>query len=61
MPHTSGLLTQQEMLGTVELVTHTDPEKFMSSSPLGLDNTSESWSVASHGKWCSQEVERERD
>ena len=52
----SVLMTQQEMLGTVWFVTNTDPGKFMNSSALGLDHTTETWWVASYGRWCSQRV-----
>ena len=57
---TNVLMTQQYMLVTVDLVTNSDPDKFMSSNALGLGHTSESWWVARHGRWCSQQVERKR-
>ena len=46
-------MTNEEFLGSgsVELTTSTDVEKFMCPAAMGLNKTSESWFVASHGRW----------
>ena len=61
---TSLLIKNQEFLGTNELTISNDPENFMSAKALGLESGqgSESWWIASHGRWYSQVIwQRERE
>ena len=49
---TDLLIMSDEFLGTNELKMSMDPEVFMHKDSLGLSTSSESWWVASHGRWC---------
>ena len=49
---TDLLIMSDEFLGTHELRRSEDPEIFMQKDALGLNTCSESWWIASHGRWC---------
>ena len=49
---TDLLIMSDEFLGTNELRKCEDPEVFLHKDALGLNTSSESWWVASHGRWC---------
>ena len=49
---TDLLIMSDEFLGTHELRRTDEPELFMSKLALGLNQSAESWWIASHGRWC---------
>ena len=49
---TDLLIMSDEFLGTHELKISEDPEVFMYKDSLGLNAATESWWIASHGRWC---------
>ena len=49
---TDLLIMSDEFLGTNELRRSEEPEVFMTKDALGLNSCSESWWIASHGRWC---------
>ena len=51
-PDTHLLIASMEFMGSNTLQNVHDQEKYMSARSLGLDKSTESWFVSSHGRWC---------
>ena len=49
---TDLVIMSDEFLGTHELKKSDNPEVFMHKDSLGLNAATESWWIASHGRWC---------